>query len=75
MFFTHKNNIGGLLVRNVSSNGSVNMGNGILKGFAGNSQAVGGQTVIGDAFNSPTPSFGLNVVNDPDLIDQPQAQV
>ena len=73
---THVNNIFNIRVNNVSSNGSVNFGNVILKGNSANSKAVGGQSVIGDLVNSPANhNFNKNLNNDPDVIDQPQTQV
>ncbi|EGL82725.1 Spore germination protein gerPA/gerPF [Caldalkalibacillus thermarum TA2.A1] len=72
---THINNIFGIRINNVSSNGSVNFGNVIHKGHSANSKSVGGQTVIGDAVNGPATNFDKNLVKDPDLIDQPQKQL
>jgi hypothetical protein len=72
---THVNNIFGIRINNVSSNGSVNFGNVIHKGHSANSKSVGGQTIIGDAFNSSANNFDKNLVSDPDLLDQPQSQV
>jgi len=75
MMLTHVNNIFGIRVNNVSSNGSINFGNVIHKGHSANSKSVGGQTVIGDAINSPVNNVERNVVSDPDVVDQLQTQV
>ena len=71
----HINNIYALRINNISSNGSVNFGNVIHKGHSANSKSVGGQVVIGDAFNSPANNFEKNLVSDPNVFDQTQAQV
>lgn len=72
----HMNNIGNIRINNVFSNGTVNMGSAIHKGLAANTEAVGGQTIIGDEYASPvTHNYNINLNNDPDLIDQPQTQV
>lgn len=69
---THVNNIFNIRINNISSNGSVNFGNVIIKNNTANSKAVGGQSVIGDSFASPANhNFNKNLMNDPDLIDQP----
>ncbi|MDQ0338951.1 hypothetical protein J2S00_001737 [Caldalkalibacillus uzonensis] len=73
--FTHFNRICFISVLNVSFNGTVNFGDAIHKGYAGNDQSVGGQEIFGDAFNRPVTKFDLNVVKDPDLVDQPQVQL
>jgi hypothetical protein len=62
-------NIFNIKINNVSSNGSVNFGNSILKGNSADSKSVGGNTVIGDA--SPSVNTDRNVATDPDIIDQP----
>jgi hypothetical protein len=72
---THVNNIFGIKINNISSNGSVNFGNVIHKGHSANSKSVGGQVIIGDALNSAANNFDKNIVGDPDLIDQPQRQL
>ena len=72
----HVNNIFNIRVNNVSSNGSVNFGNVIHKGHMANSKMVGGQTILGDTFNSPVIySYNRNLLNDPDVNDQAQAQL
>jgi hypothetical protein len=71
----HINNIYGIRINNVSSNGSVNFGNVIHKGHSANSKSVGGQTVIGDSFNSSNNNFEKNIVSDPDILDQNQSQL
>ena len=69
---THVNNIFNIRINNISSNGSVNFGNVIIRGNTANAKAVGGQSVIGDSFGSPANhNFNKNLMNDPDLIDQP----
>jgi hypothetical protein len=72
---THTNNIAGIMIRNVSSNGSVNFGHDIFKGLAANSESVGGQTVIGDGFLRPANNVNDNIVSDPDGVDQGQFQI
>ncbi len=72
---THINNIYGIRINNISSNGSVNFGNVIHKGHSANSKSVGGQVVIGDSFNSPATNFEKNLVSDPDVVDQSGTQV
>ncbi len=70
------NNIFNIRVNNVSSNGSVNFGNVIVKGNMANSKMIGGQTIVGDSFNSPSVyNFNRNIANDPDVNDQAQAQL
>jgi hypothetical protein len=69
---THINNIFNIHIDNISSNGSLNFGNDILKGFKADSKSVGGQTIIGDF--SPSGMLNGNVVTDPDGVDQPQTQ-
>jgi len=70
------NRIFNLVVQNVSSNGSINMANAIVKGGAANDESVGGQEVFGDQIDSVLyDAFNLGVQNDPDLIDQQQSQV
>ncbi len=72
----HANNIVNIRINNVSGNGSVNMGSAIHKGYAANAEGVGGQTIIGDEYaSSSNHNSILNFNNDPDLVDQPQAQV
>ncbi|ANE45445.1 spore gernimation protein [Paenibacillus swuensis] len=66
-------NIFNIKINNVSSNGSVNMGNTILRGNSADSKEVGGNSVIGDA--SPAYQVDRNVVSDPDLIDQPTSSL
>lgn len=70
---THVNNLFNLKINNISSNGTLNMGNAIQKGHSSNAQSVGGQTIIGDL--SPSGLLDVNAVADPDGIDQPQIQV
>lgn len=72
----HINNIFNIRINNISSNGSVNFGNVIIKGNSANAKSVGGQSVTGDLIASPANhNFNKNIANDPDLIDQPQTQV
>ncbi|WP_240688989.1 spore germination protein [Ammoniphilus sp. YIM 78166] len=72
---THINNIFNVRVNNVSNNASINFGNVIHKGHQANVKANIGQALMGDAFYSPANNFNKNIHIDPDLIDQPQAQV
>lgn len=66
------NNIFNVKISNVSSNGSINFGNTLHKGYSANQKSVGGFSVIGDG------SFGVNKemsnVSDPDLVDVPNNQ-
>ena len=67
------NNIFNIKITNVSSNGSVNLGNTLHKGHTANQKSVGGFSVIGDA--SAGFSSQANPVKDPDVLDQPTSQV
>jgi hypothetical protein len=72
----HINNIFNIRINNVSSNGSVNFGNVIMKGNSANAKSVGGQSVTGDLIASPANhNFSKNIMNDPDVIDQPQTTI
>lgn len=70
-----KNNINFVMVNNLSSNGSLNFGNEIHKGHSANAQSVGGQTLIGNRVANINTDFELNIVADPDAVDQPQYQL
>ena len=71
----HTNRIYNMTLIEVFINGSINMGNAIHKGYAANSEGVGGQSVIGDSLNSPcTHDYEFNFDHDPDVVDQPQKQ-
>lgn len=73
---SHINNIFNIRVNSVSSNGSINFGNVIIKGNSANSKSVGGQSVIGDMIRSAAYDyFNKSVMNDPDLIDQSSKQL
>lgn len=72
----HINNIFNIRINNVSSNSSVNFGNVIMKGNSANAKTVGGQSVTGDLIASPANNnFSKNIMNDPDVIDQPQTTI
>jgi hypothetical protein len=71
---THVNNIIGISIRNISSTGSLNLGNDIHKGYMANSVSSGGQTDIGDNKNSFINNFQLNISSSPNLSDQSQIQ-
>jgi len=72
----HINNIFNIRVNSVSSNGSINFGNVIIKGNTANSKSVGGQSVVGDMIRSSAYDyFNKNVLNDPDIIDQSSKQI
>lgn len=72
----HINNIFNIRINSVSSNGSVNFGNVILKGNSADSKTVGGQSVVGDTFASPANhNLVKNILTDPDAIDQSQSQL
>ena len=65
----------GIKINDVSSNGSVNFGNFLGKGNQSNVQGNVGYLQPGDAIFSPLQFNNVNIFNDPDLVDQPQAQV
>jgi len=72
----HINNIFNIRINSVSSNGSVNFGDVIIKGNSANEKSVGGQSISGDLIASPANNnFSKNIANDPDLIDQSQTVV
>ncbi|GAA0379273.1 spore germination protein [Bacillus horti] len=75
LFYTHLNQIFNIEVINASSNGSVNVGNVIGKGFSSSSKSVGSQSIIGNALVRPATNGNFNLVFDPDFIDQPQKQL
>lgn len=75
MFVTHINHVFNIEVLSTTSNGSVNTGNVIAKGFSADVESVGGQSVIGTALVRPATNGNLNVVSDPDGIDQAQVQL
>lgn len=71
----HVNNVFNFQINNVSSNGTLDFGNTILRGHSINQQQTGGQNVVGPAILSPRQDFSLNLLNDPSFIDQPQRGV
>ncbi|MBM4765216.1 spore germination protein [Bacillus sp. B15-48] len=75
MIPTHINNIFGIRINNVSNNASLNYGNALHKGHAANAKMNSGYIQPGDAVFSPLQFNNANFTNDPDLIDQPQAQI
>jgi hypothetical protein len=72
---THVNNILNVRVNNVASAASINFGNVLHKGHQANVKANIGFAQMGDAFGSPVNFVNSNVANDPDAVDQQQAQV
>lgn len=76
MLWVHLNNIYNIKLMVVSNNGSVNMGDAIIDGSDADSKDVGGQSFIGDRFLSIARHDGaVNVLNDPDIVDQQQNQI
>lgn len=75
MLMTHVNRVLNIEVSSATSNGSINTGNVVAKGFSANIQSVGGQSVIGTAVLRPNNSSQFNLVADPTAVDQGQTQV
>ncbi len=75
MIPTHINNIFGIRINNSSNNASINYGNALHKGHQANVKANSGYVQPGDANFSPLQFNNLNFTNDPDVVDQAQAQV
>lgn len=75
MIPTQVNNIFGIRINQSSSNASMNYGNAAHKGHQANLKMNAGYWQPGDANFSPVQFNSLNVSNDPDILDQPQAQV
>lgn len=68
----HLNNIANIRINNVLAGGNVNMGDAIFEGSSANTEATGGQSILGDEYASPVNhNFELNYDNDADIIDQP----
>jgi len=72
---THVNNIFNVRVNNVANAASINFGNVLHKGHQANVKANIGFAQMGDALASPIYFTNSNISNDPDVVDQPQAQV
>jgi hypothetical protein len=76
MSWVHLNNIFNIQLMDVSNNGSVNFGDAIIEGSDADSKGVGGQSFTGDRFFSIARHDGVvNVINDPDVVDQQQNQI
>lgn len=75
MIPTHVNNIFGIRINHVSSNATINYGNSAAKGHQSNTKQNIGYAQHGDANFSPSQFNVLNLSNDPDFKDQPQAQL
>ncbi|MFV8828929.1 spore germination protein [Alkalihalobacterium sp. APHAB7] len=75
MFLTHMNNILGIRINQSANNASINFGNVVHKGHQANSKFNSGYLQPGDANFSPLQFNNANIANDPDVIDQPQAQI
>ncbi|WP_312889085.1 spore germination protein [Desertibacillus haloalkaliphilus] len=69
------NNIVGIRVNNASNNASINFGNTVHKGHQANVKMSVGYFQAGDANYSPLQFNNANLVNDPDVKDQAQAQI
>ncbi|MBU8906372.1 spore germination protein [Desertibacillus haloalkaliphilus] len=74
-FFTHMNNILGIRINQTSNNASMNFGHAVHKGHQANSKLNVGYGQPGDANFSPLQFNNANLTNDPDAVDQAQAQV
>ncbi|MUK88548.1 hypothetical protein GMD78_09115 [Ornithinibacillus sp. L9] len=72
---SHTNNIFGIRINNVVSNGSVNFGNTWHTGHQANLKVNVGYWHSGDANNSPLQFNNVNYANDSDINDQVQKQL
>ncbi|MEW9051602.1 MAG: spore germination protein [Neobacillus sp.] len=71
----HVNNIFGIRVNSISTNGSMNFGNVLHKGHQGNVKLNTGYYHAGDANLSPLQFNNKNYVEDHDVYDQVQKQL
>ncbi|WP_078552997.1 spore germination protein [Bacillus alkalicellulosilyticus] len=69
------NNILGIRINQAASNASMNFGNVVHKGHQANGKLNVGYAQPGDANFSPLQFNNANLTNDPDVVDQAQAQV
>ncbi|MFE8700134.1 spore germination protein [Cytobacillus sp. FJAT-54145] len=74
MMVSHINNILGIRINSISSNGSLNFGNVLHKGQQANLTVHAGYLHAGDANLSPLKFDNTNNINDPDVQDQIQSQ-
>lgn len=72
---THVNNVYGIRINSIMSNGSVNFGNVLHKAHQANVKMNVGLYQPGDATDSPIQFNNVNYANDPDIQDQPQKQL
>lgn len=75
MIPTHINNIFAIRINNNANNASMNYGNALHKGHQANVKANIGYAQPGDANFSPLQFNNANFNNDPDGVDQAQAQL
>ncbi|MBD8498824.1 spore germination protein [Paenibacillus arenosi] len=66
-------NIFNIRVNAISSNGSFNLGNTIIKGNSTETKSVGGNSVVGDCTTSINSES--NLVNNPDVISSPSVVI
>ncbi|MCR8843895.1 MULTISPECIES: spore germination protein [Paenibacillus] len=66
-------NIFNIRVNAISSNGSVNLGNTIIKGNTTETKSVGGNSVVGDCTSSINNE--TNLVNNPDFTANPSVVI
>ncbi|SET55266.1 Spore germination protein gerPA/gerPF [Oceanobacillus limi] len=71
----HTNNIFGIRINSIESNGSLNLGNTWHTSHQVNVKMNVGYYHIGDANNSPLQFNNVNYANDSDIIDQVQKQL
>lgn len=72
---THINNVFAWRMNSLNNNASVSYGNTLHKGHQANAKQNTGYWQTGDAYVSPLQFNNMNLSNDPDLLDTPQAQV
>jgi len=75
MIPTHVNNIFGIRMNSLTNNASMTYGNSAQKGHQSNMKQNNGYWQPGDAYFSPVQFNVSNISQDPDALDQPQAQV
>lgn len=75
MLLTHINHVLNIEVSSATNNGSINTGNVITKGFSADTEAVGGQSIIGTAILRPRTNTQFNLVFDPNVVNQGQSQL
>ncbi|MBM7542368.1 spore germination protein [Amphibacillus cookii] len=75
MIPTHINNIFAIRINSAANNSAMNYGNSAQKGHQSNMKLNVGYWQPGDANFSPLQFNNSNISNDPDVLDQPQAQI